>query len=284
MDVAMTIPLFDLLMNISLGLIGFAILMSITLVLTGRQDQKEAADAKEAAAFERKYIDQPLEQAAQVCGNNPEEKARVFFRAVDRVMTHLPPVCRHKCGRCCYQAIDIYPLERPALEVHIQKLPDERKAYVRQHAKAWIKQYNRVYDRQLKVLSDDDSDNIISSDRSGNRSEVAGNLHNWIIDEFSKTPVMCPFLYERSCLIYPVRPVMCRDYVMNASPVRCEEQSVEGHAYQARHISHQTQKHLKQSGPAEPLLYALSDVLSLDVTMNGMGKILNPDFKAPLDS
>lgn len=276
MDVAMTIPIYDLLTNISYGLISFAVLMSITFFIIGRQDREEAEAVKAAAKFERQHIDQPLELAANTRTKNPEEKARVFFRAVDRVMVHAPSVCGNKCSHCCYQAIDIFPLERPALEAHIKVLSDEQKAHVRYHAQAWVERYNHFYD-----LNPNYTESPVSSIRSDIGVEGCGNIYEWIVDEFSKTKVMCPFLHEHSCLIYPVRPVMCRDYVMSDSPSQCEESHRRDRPYEAGYISHQARKHLKQSGQAEPMLHALSDILALDVSMKGMDTIVRPDLKTP---
>ena len=33
--------------------------------------------------------------------------------------------------------------------------------------------------------------------------------------------VMCPFLVNKECSIYPVRPAMCRSYVVSSDPDRC---------------------------------------------------------------
>jgi len=33
--------------------------------------------------------------------------------------------------------------------------------------------------------------------------------------------VMCPFLVNKQCSIYPVRPAICRAYVVSSDPERC---------------------------------------------------------------
>lgn len=88
-----------------------------------------------------------------------------------------PIACRPGCDFCCYNQIEVIPLEVLAIGSHLQALPAEEQAVLKERLSA------------------------SAASRAGkSKHDIAG----------SRRDFPCPFLSQGLCSIYPVRPLVCR--------------------------------------------------------------------------
>jgi Fe-S-cluster containining protein len=122
-----------------------------------------------------------------------------------------PISCRAGCGACCRQMVPLSLFEAEALTVWLATLPEDRVAILRER-----------FHRALSALSHAGVINAI----------VDGK---WLLDDESSTQlaidyfhagVPCPFLENESCSIHPIRPLICREYLVTSSPELCKDPSV----------------------------------------------------------
>ena len=210
--------------------------------------------------FETEQIDRPLRDAFETSETNPIRRAQIFFRAVDDAMSHAPSSCSNKCSHCCYQAIDIYPYEVPAIADYINRLSQEDKVYIKHHATIWASKYVE-HVTQMKKKWD-----ILKTTDDNLQKGVLNKTTYWqLADDYSDLQPMCPFLKDQSCMIYPARPVMCRNFVITESPDLCAEDHMQTRSYASHYINIQTKRHLRSSGEDMPFLHLLKDAIGLEV-------------------
>ncbi len=88
-----------------------------------------------------------------------------------------PIACQPGCDYCCYNQIEVTPLEALAIWGFIRNFPSENKARIQEKIQKSVQQ------RAGKI-----------------KEEIAG----------SRGAFPCPFLENGLCAIYPVRPLLCR--------------------------------------------------------------------------
>jgi Fe-S-cluster containining protein len=122
-----------------------------------------------------------------------------------------PVSCRAGCGACCRQLVPINLFEAEALSRWLTTLPEDQMAILRQR-----------FHRALAALH---SAGILDRILNG----------SWTIDEEHSTQlaldyfhagVPCPFLDNESCSIHPIRPLICREYLVTSPPELCSDPSV----------------------------------------------------------
>ena len=119
-----------------------------------------------------------------------------------------PVTCGPKCGACCQQLVPISPFEAEALAEWIRSLPED----------------------QQQALSARFYHAILALQKSGILQKLNPQMFELPKDEFKRlgieyhsAGVPCPFLDEGSCGIYPIRPLICREYMVVSPPVHCAD-------------------------------------------------------------
>src|SRR5271170_2496016 len=122
-----------------------------------------------------------------------------------------PISCRAGCGACCRQLVPVSFFEAEALTEWMKTLPAERRA-----------ELEGRFHRALLALRDAGVIEKILDDRWTLGEEAATQL---AIDYFH-AGVPCPFLENESCSIHPIRPLICREYLVTSPPALCQDPSV----------------------------------------------------------
>jgi len=192
-----------------------------------------------------------------------EAKILHFNQAVDQAMQTFPPVCSTGCSWCCYQAVDIYPLEKLIINKFISdKISLEDKDYIKQGAINFVKYYNKTYAENIEQYHRVNSD-IGTSNAS---------QYEYMITKIGGKPIKCPFLKNDNCLIYPVRPLMCRSHAMTSNPEGCLNNYTRSPSPQSRYVAitahHLLKKDNHNKNPMA-IVQAISEVIELDVSMKG---------------
>lgn len=122
-----------------------------------------------------------------------------------------PVSCRAGCGACCRQLVPISLFEAEALAGWLATLPEDQMAILRQR-----------FHGTLAALH---SAGIL--DRILNGSWTMDEEHsNQLSIDYFHAGAPCPFLENESCSIHPIRPLICREYLVTSPPELCNDPSV----------------------------------------------------------
>ena len=119
-----------------------------------------------------------------------------------------PISCRAGCGACCRQLVPISLFEAEALAVWLATLPEERLAVLRE----------RFSSANAALRDAGITERILNGSWSLNEKQST----QLAIDYFH-AGVPCPFLENESCSIHPMRPLVCREYLVTSSPELCKD-------------------------------------------------------------
>ncbi len=119
-----------------------------------------------------------------------------------------PVSCGPKCGACCRQLVPISNFEAEGLAAWVRSLPAEQQAVLaaRFHRALLSLQEKGVLARlnpQMFVLASDAFKELATG--------------------YFTAGVPCPFLVDESCSIHPIRPLICREYMVTSPPEFCAE-------------------------------------------------------------
>jgi Fe-S-cluster containining protein len=113
--------------------------------------------------------------------------------------------CRKGCGACCRQLVPISPAEARLLAVIVENMPTEAQALIRER-----------FDQAVQRL------------QASGLQEQAINYHRLPKSEirsmgraYFELGIPCPFLNDEACSIHPIRPLVCREYLVISSPDHC---------------------------------------------------------------
>ncbi|MEQ1599648.1 MAG: YkgJ family cysteine cluster protein [Methylophilaceae bacterium] len=131
-------------------------------------------------------------------------QAKKAHSELDALMSEVPNVCKSGCSACCYQMVSVHTWEEELIIDYIKSsMHVKTKAQVRKQLLAWW--------RYLKsILRPSTRENPITQQE---QKQLALTM--------IQNKVMCPFLVDSKCSIYPVRPAMCRAHVVTDAPERC---------------------------------------------------------------
>ena len=116
--------------------------------------------------------------------------------------------CKAGCGACCRQMVPLSIFEAEALAAWIATLgPDMRQALAQ-----------RFHQALLKLAAGGLIDRLVTGDWLA-ETESARHL---ALDYFYQG-VPCPFLQDESCSIHPIRPLVCREYLVTSDPRHCAD-------------------------------------------------------------
>jgi len=116
--------------------------------------------------------------------------------------------CKAGCGACCRQMVPLSIFEAEALSAWIATLGPEARQILAQ----------RFHQALLKLSSAGLIDRLVSEDWLAN-TDAARQL---ALDYFYQG-VPCPFLQDESCSIHPIRPLVCREYLVTSDPRYCAD-------------------------------------------------------------
>ena len=124
---------------------------------------------------------------------------------LDSRMASVPSVCQAGCDACCYQLVSVHTWEEDLIGGYVQNtMHANTRAQVRRQLVDWW--------HYLKGIL-----RPVSRANPLTLAEVQTLTRRMIVDR-----VMCPFLVDHQCSIYPVRPAMCRAHVVSSDPERCK--------------------------------------------------------------
>ena len=122
-----------------------------------------------------------------------------------------PVSCCAGCGACCRQMVPLSIFEAEALSEWFRTLPEERQAQIEER-----------FHRGLLALRDAGILDRLMQPERGNDLEEFTQL---AIDYFH-AGVPCPFLEDESCSIHPIRPLVCREYLVTSPAELCKDPSI----------------------------------------------------------
>jgi Fe-S-cluster containining protein len=112
--------------------------------------------------------------------------------------------CAAGCGACCRNMVPVTQAEARHLALVVQALPEPRQSEIR-----------RRFAAALPVM---DAAGLLARFRA-----VAAGKDRWEYGlEYFRLGIPCPFLEQESCSIYPERPLVCREYLVNSPPALCK--------------------------------------------------------------
>lgn len=122
-----------------------------------------------------------------------------------------PISCRAGCGACCRQLVPVNLFEAEALTNWLKTLPEDRRAVLQER-----------FHRALLALR---NAGVLDSILDGSWTLDDERATQLAVDYFH-AGVPCPFLEDESCSIHPIRPLVCREYLVTSPPALCQDPSV----------------------------------------------------------
>ncbi len=130
-----------------------------------------------------------------------------------------PISCRAGCGACCRQMVPLSIFEAESLGQWFNTLPTERQAELEARFRSGLMKL-----REAGIL-----DKIM--DQSWGADDKS--FVQMAVDYFHAS-VPCPFLENESCSIHPMRPLICREYLVTSPAELCQDPSI--HQISAIHL------------------------------------------------
>jgi Fe-S-cluster containining protein len=114
--------------------------------------------------------------------------------------------CKAGCGACCRQMVPLSIFEAEALSAWIRTLPEARQQVLA----------GRFHQALLKLAASGLIDRMVNEDWLA----VTASAHKLAL-EYLYQRIACPFLEDESCSIHPIRPLVCREYLVTSPPEHC---------------------------------------------------------------
>jgi len=111
--------------------------------------------------------------------------------------------CAKGCAACCRQMVPITPTEARQLAAVVDAMPPDRAATLRERF---------ANTRATMAAVDLPPRGHPDTDKAAYRAFGLA----WIAQS-----VPCPFLEDESCSIHPLRPLVCREYLVTSPPAAC---------------------------------------------------------------
>jgi Fe-S-cluster containining protein len=117
--------------------------------------------------------------------------------------------CKAGCGACCRQLVPISIFEAEALTAWVRTLPESQQQEIALR-----------FDQALRKLA---AGGILERlVATGNEFwDPENEAHKSLSIEYHYQRVPCPFLVDEACSIHPIRPLICREYLVTSSPEHC---------------------------------------------------------------
>jgi len=120
--------------------------------------------------------------------------------------------CKAGCGACCRQIVPISIFEAESLADWIRSLPEDKQQALESR-----------FDQTLKSLAESGLiDRMVNEDwYAKGESRLQMSL------DYLRARVPCPFLEDESCSIHPIRPLICREYLVSSDPQYCSNPTID---------------------------------------------------------
>jgi Fe-S-cluster containining protein len=117
--------------------------------------------------------------------------------------------CKAGCGACCRQLVPISIFEAEALAAWVRTLPEPEQQELAQR-----------FDKTLRTLAASGIlERLVKTGQEVWDPETEAHQRLSIDYHYQRVP--CPFLVDESCSIHPIRPLICREYLVTSSPEHC---------------------------------------------------------------
>ena len=116
--------------------------------------------------------------------------------------------CGPGCGICCRQLVPVSIFEAEALTEWFRELPKDRQEQLA----------NRFHQSLIQLSASGLLGRVLNEDWLA-ESESAKQLS---LDYFH-LGIPCPFLEDESCSIHPIRPLICREFLVSSPPEHCAD-------------------------------------------------------------
>jgi Fe-S-cluster containining protein len=114
--------------------------------------------------------------------------------------------CKAGCGACCRQMVPLSIFEAEALSAWIRTLPEARQQELAQ----------RFHQALLKLAGAGLIDRMVNEDWLAETESARKLALDYLYQR-----VACPFLEDESCSIHPIRPLICREYLVTSPAEHC---------------------------------------------------------------
>jgi Fe-S-cluster containining protein len=114
--------------------------------------------------------------------------------------------CKAGCGACCRQMVALSIFEAEALADWIRTLPEDRQRELAE----------RFHQALLKLAAAGLIDRMVNGDWLADSDSTSQMALDYL---YQRVP--CPFLEDESCSIHPIRPLICREYLVTSPPEHC---------------------------------------------------------------
>jgi Fe-S-cluster containining protein len=122
--------------------------------------------------------------------------------------TGQPISCKAGCGACCRLMVPLNLFEAEALATWICSQPEARQQELAQ----------RFENVLVKLAAAGLVDRMASEDW-----RVQSDSALKVVNDYFSAQVPCPFLVDESCSIYPIRPLICREYLVTSPAEHCSD-------------------------------------------------------------
>ncbi|MGA9672354.1 MAG: YkgJ family cysteine cluster protein [Terracidiphilus sp.] len=120
-----------------------------------------------------------------------------------------PISCKAGCGACCRQLVPISIFEAESLAAWIRSLPEPQQQELAQ----------RFHHTLQTLAASGMLDRLVESGKEF--WEPENEAHQRLAIDYHHQGVPCPFLVDESCSIHPIRPLICREYLVSSPPEHC---------------------------------------------------------------
>lgn len=114
--------------------------------------------------------------------------------------------CRKGCGACCRQPVPVTRAEARQLAALVAGMPEQEKAVIQTRFESAMQ---RAEDAGVSGI-------LLGLGGMDEKTKREG------AQAYFSQDIACPFLVDESCSIHPVRPLVCREYLVTSSPEHCE--------------------------------------------------------------
>jgi len=155
------------------------------------------------------YVDAPaalidLVPMARALSDVLTEQLKVTLEGFGR-----QPSCRKGCAHCCYYLVPISTAEAFCLTREVLAISEPLRS-------ALIRMFH-LAGRRLLSRPPQDAGSAAPADRRLGPSRRLRYLSDW----YASLHLACPFLADRACAIYDLRPLACREYWVTSDPRHC---------------------------------------------------------------
>ncbi len=127
--------------------------------------------------------------------------------------------CKAGCGACCRQAVPISEVEAYQIAEIVNGLAEPKRSQVKQRFSDALAHFRKInWFDELIGLQD--------MSYEGTPGFTPERYMETVMKYF-REGIPCPFLDEESCSIHPVRPLICREYLVTSPAENCGSPSAE---------------------------------------------------------